>query len=242
MAHLGGSSLMLGDDVGFGKRESMADFAQVLSSMVDAIVVRAKQHQTVEELAKYSTCPVINGLTDQAHPCQALADLYTIREQFGDFSDCRFCWVGDGNNVAQSLAELCAVLGVPMAVATPQGYELPQDFCSELENRFPAWKLDQTHDAHQAAQGANVVYTDVWTSMGQEAERAKRLHDFADFQVNAALMKAARNDAIFMHCLPARRGEEVTDEVMDAPNSVVIQQAANRLHVQKGILVWLLAP
>jgi ornithine carbamoyltransferase len=241
IAHLGGSSLMLGDDAGFGKRESIADFARVLSEMVDVLVIRSKSHATVVEVAKYASCSVINGLTDESHPCQALADIYTMREQFGKLEGLKLAWVGDGNNVVRSLVRCCGHTGVKLAVATPPGYELDAKFVAESKKQFPKLDLVTTHDPVEAVKGANAVYTDVWASMGQEAEQAKRMQDFAAYQVNGKLMSHAPKDAVFMHCLPARRGEEVSDEVMDSPQSVIVAQAANRMHVQKGILVWLLS-
>jgi ornithine carbamoyltransferase len=240
ITHLGGNCLMLGDDAGFGKRESIADFTRVLSEMVDVIVVRSKKHATVEEVARHATCSVINGLTDESHPCQALADLYTMREHFGKLAGLKLAWVGDGNNVARSLVRGCGHTDVTLAVATPKGYELDAAFVADARKRYPKLQLVTTHDPAEAVRGASAIYTDVWASMGQEAERAQRLADFAAYQVNDALMKKAPADAVFMHCLPARRGEEVTDEVIDGPQSVVVAQAANRMHVQKGILVWLL--
>src|SRR5262249_54732360 len=239
MAHLGGSSIMLGDDAGFGKRESVADFTRVLSEMVDVVVVRAKRHATVEEVAKYASCSVINGLTDEAHPCQALADLYTLKEHFGKLEGLKLAWIGDGNNVARSLVRCCGHLGVKISICTPNGYELDNAFVSEARREYPNLDLETTNDPQDAAHSAAAIYTDVWASMGQEAERNKRIKDFADYQVNGKLMALAPRDAVFMHCLPARRGEEVTDEVIDSPQSVVVPQAANRMHVQKGILVWL---
>jgi len=241
MANLGGSSLMLGDDAGFGKRESVADFARVLSQMVDVIVVRARRHETVVEFAQHASCSIINGLTDLAHPCQALADLYTLREHCGKLEGLRLAWVGDGNNVARSLVNGCGHLGVKLAVCTPPGYELDNAFLIDARRHFPSLDVTVTHDPSEAVRGAAAVYTDVWASMGQETERDKRKRDFADHQVNAKLMAQAGKDALFLHCLPAHRGEEVTDDVIDSPQSVVIAQAANRMHVQKGILVWLLA-
>jgi ornithine carbamoyltransferase len=240
MTHLGGGSLVLGDDAGFGKRESIADFTRVLSEMVDVIVVRSKKHQTVVDVAQYASCAVINGLTDLAHPCQALADLYTLKEHFGELKGLKFAWVGDGNNVARSLARGCAKLGVEFAIATPKGYELDDELFAELRTTCPGAKFSATHDAKAAVKGAAAIYTDVWASMGQEAEQNQRKADFAAYQVNGDLMRAAPKDAVFMHCLPARRGEEVSDEVMDSPQSIVVPQAGNRMHVQKGILVWLL--
>jgi ornithine carbamoyltransferase len=241
MAHLGGSSMMLGDDAGFGKRESMADFSRVLSEMVDVVVIRSKKHTTVEEFAKYTSCSVINGLTDLAHPCQALADLYTLQEHCGNLAGLQLAWVGDGNNVARSLVEACGHLGVRISVCTPPGYELEPKFVKDAKQKFPQLELTTTSDPRAAVKGASAVYTDVWASMGQEAEREQRKRDFADYQVNAKLMALSPKDAIFLHCLPAHRGEEVTDDVIDSPQSEVVAQAANRMHVQKGILVWLLA-
>ena len=241
MAHLGGGSILLGDDAGFGKRESIADFTRVLSEMVDAIVVRAKHHTTVEEVARYSQCPVINGLTDLAHPCQALADLFTLREHYGSLAGRKLAWVGDGNNVLRSLVRGCARVGMALSIATPPGYELDDEFLATARKETPQAKLGVSHDPTMAVKDADAVYTDVWASMGQEAERDKRLKDFADYQVNAKLMAKAPNDCVFLHCLPAKRGEEVTDDVIDGTQSLVVPQAANRMHVQKGILVWLLA-
>jgi ornithine carbamoyltransferase len=240
MTHLGGSSIMLGEDVGFGKRESIADFTRVLGEMVDVIVIRSKDHATVEQVARHANCSVINGLTDQSHPCQALADLYTLREHFGKLAGLKLAWVGDGNNVVHSLVRACGHTDVRLAVATPKGYELANNFVADARMRFPNLDLVTTHDPVEAVRGAAAVYTDVWASMGQEAEQDQRRKDFALFQVNGTLMRQAPADAVFMHCLPARRGEEVTDEVIDGPQSVVVAQAANRMHVQKGILVWLL--
>jgi len=240
MTHLGGASMALGDDVGFGKRESLADFTRVLSEMVDVIVMRTKKHQTVADVASYSACSVINGLTDLSHPCQALADLFTLREHVGRLEGVKLAWVGDANNVARSLAMGCALLGVEFVAAAPVGYDFDQPLLEKLKQRAPDSKFSVTRDPIEAVRGAAAVYTDVWASMGQEAEQEKRRKEFADFQVTGKLMAAAGRDAVFMHCLPARRGEEVTDEVMDAPYSIVVEQAANRMHVQKGILAWLL--
>ncbi|MEN0109479.1 MAG: ornithine carbamoyltransferase [Planctomycetota bacterium] len=241
MTHLGGGSLMLGDDAGFGQRETMADFARVLSAMVDVVVIRSKKHATVTGFAEHATCSVINGLTDLAHPCQAIADLYTLRERFGEeLAGRKLAWIGDGNNVARSLALGCAKLGVELALASPAGYEMDAGFVTRVLADNPGAKFTQTTDAREAADGASALYTDVWASMGQEAEAEQRRRDFADFQVNESLFAAARDDAVFMHCLPAKRGEEVTDGVMDHPRSVIVEQAGNRMHAQKGALVWLL--
>lgn len=241
MAHLGGSSLFMGEDVGWGRRESPADFARVLTQYVDIIACRAKSHAKVEELAKYATCPIINGLTDLSHPCQALADLYTLREIDGTLEGKRLAYVGDANNVARSLAVACARLDVEFAIAAPEDYQFDAPFLKRLDvERNGSASAVNTSDPKQAVAGASAVYTDVWASMGQEAEQEKRRSDFAAYQVNESLMQDAPSDAIFLHCLPARRGEEVTDAVMDCENSRVVQQAANRMHVQKAIIAWLL--
>lgn len=241
MAHLGGSSMMLGDDVGFGKRERIDDFVRVLCEYVDVLVMRCKKHETVVEVAKHATCSVINGLTDLEHPCQALADLYTMKCNMPKLQGAKLAWVGDANNVARSLALACGKLGVAFAVASPEGYDFPNDFLAMLKQECPNLELTLTRDPVEAVLGASAVYTDVWASMGQEAEQEQRRKDFASYQVNGRLMAAAPKNALFLHCLPARRGEEVTDEVMDSPNSVIVEQAGNRMHVQKGILAWLLA-
>ncbi len=243
MTHLGGASLFLGSDVGWGKRESAADFSQVLSQYVDVVVCRTTSHSRIEELAKYCKCPVINGLTDTAHPCQALADLFTLCERNGGLKGIRgkrLAYVGDANNVANSLAVCCGKLGVEFAVASPKRYQFDRSFVEKLRKEVPQLELVETTDPKEALKGAIGVYTDVWASMGQEAEHAERVKAFADYQVNEALMKLAPSDAVFLHCLPARRGEEVTDGVIDGPQSAVIQQAGNRLHAQKGLIAWLL--
>jgi ornithine carbamoyltransferase len=240
MIHLGGGTMFLGSDVGFGSRETIADFGRVISQFVDCIVIRAFKHQTVEELAQHCTCPVINGLTDYAHPCQALADLYTLKELVGRLNGHTLAFVGDGNNVARSLAATCGKLGVKFVLACPKGYELKHEYVARLKREIPDADLRVVHDPAEAVKDASAVYTDVWTSMGQEAETEKRLRDFKGYQVSAELMKNAPKHAVFMHCLPAHRGEEVTNEVLDGPQSVVVRQAGNRMHVQKGILAWLL--
>ena len=240
MIHLGGSALFLGDDVGFGHRESIADFGRVLSQYVDVIVVRAKQHETVVELAKYCSCSVINGLTDYAHPCQAMADLFTLHELVGRLEGHTLAWIGDGNNVARSLAVGCGRVGMRFVMATPEAYRFNEDSLEVLKREVPELELVETADPAAAVEDAVAVYTDVWASMGQEDEAQRRRRDFAAYQVNAELMSHTQKGAVFMHCLPARRGEEVTDEVIDGPQSVVVQQAANRMHVQKGILAWML--
>ena len=240
MTHLGGGAMFLGEDVGFGKRESMSDFGRVLGELVDVVVIRAKSHQAVVDLAAHCTCPVINGLTDYAHPCQAMADLYTLRETFGSLEGRTLAWIGDGNNVARSLAMGCGKVGMRFAIAAPVGYELDSSFVQKLASEVPDLEMLQTNDPVEAVADACAVYTDVWASMGQEAEMEQRQKDFAAYQVNGALMAKAPSEALFMHCLPARRGEEVTDEVIDSEASVIVRQAGNRMHAQKGILAWLL--
>jgi len=240
MAHLGGNAMFLGSDVGFGRRESIADFGRVLGEYVDVVVVRANRHQTVAELAEHCSCSVINGLTDLAHPCQAMADLYTIRELVGPLAQRTLAWVGDANNVARSLAVGCGRTGMRLVMATPKKYQFDDETLAWLDREAPDLDLTVTTDPVEAVCDATAVYTDVWASMGQEKERETRRRDFADYQVNAELMSHAQQGTVFMHCLPARRGEEVTDEVIDGPQSVVVQQAANRMHAQKGILAWML--
>lgn len=239
IAHLGGSSIYLGKDVGWGQRESTADFSRIVSQYLDVLVCRSKDHSVQQELARFSTCPVVNGLTDQAHPCQALADLFTLRELYGPLEGKTLAFVGDGNNVARSLAVACAHLGVHFVVASPPPYQLSAEYVQRVKAAFPDAAITRLDDPAKAVASACAVYTDVWTSMGQESERARRREVLAPYQVNAQLMNHAPKDAHFLHCLPAHRGEEVTDEVIDGPASVVVQQAANRLHVQKGILAWL---
>jgi ornithine carbamoyltransferase len=239
MINLGGQSIMLGNDTGFGSRESIADFGRVLSQYVDTIVVRAKKHETATELARYCNCAVINGLTDYAHPCQALADLYTLKELIGSLAGHTLAFIGDANNVSRSLLEGCGLLGMRFVMATPKDYRFDAAYLKQLKKQIPGLDFHVTDDPVEAVRGAVAVYTDVWASMGQEDEAARRRRDFDGYQVNAALMAQAP-DAYFMHCLPAHRGEEVTDEVIDGPQSIVVAEAANRLHVQKGILAWLL--
>lgn len=240
MAQAGGSALFLGPEVGWGKRESPADFAQVLGQYVDVVVCRTSSHSRLVELADNCECPVINGLTDLAHPCQALADLFTLDEIHSPLDGKRLAYVGDANNVARSLAIACGRLGVEFAIASPPDYQLDRPFLEELATNVPDVKIFQTADPREAVRGAIGVYTDVWTSMGQEAETETRKRAFAGYQVNANLMEQAPEGSVFLHCLPAHRGEEVTDEVIDGHYSAVLVQAANRLHVQKGLLAWIL--
>lgn len=240
IAQLGGSSLFLGEDVGWGKRESPSDFTNVLGEFVDAVVCRAKKHDRVEQLAGFNALPVINGLTDLCHPCQALADVMTIGESLGDYTGKHLVFVGDGNNVAHSLALICAMLEMRFTLACPEGYTMDAEWLSRVEAAYPSARIEQLHDPGTAVAEADAIYTDVWTSMGQEAESAARKKAFAAFQLNSDLMAAAPDHARVLHCLPAVRGEEITDEVIDSSQSDVINQAGNRMHAQKGLLVWLL--
>jgi ornithine carbamoyltransferase len=241
IAQLGGTSIFLGGkEVGLGSRESVPDFARTISQYVDAVVLRTFSHETVEAFAQHATCPVINGLSDYYHPCQALADLYTMREVFGDVKGRTLVFVGDGNNVARSVALCCGKLGVRFVLAAPPGYGFDEPFLQAYRRTVPRGELLQNGEPHHAVGQADVIYTDVWTSMGQEAEREQRLAQFAPFQVNAALLAQAPAHARLMHCLPAHRGEEVTSDVLDGERSVVFQQAGNRMHAQKALLQWLL--
>ncbi|MDX2035393.1 MAG: ornithine carbamoyltransferase [Isosphaeraceae bacterium] len=242
MAQLGGSSIFLqGKDVGLGVRESVRDFARVISQYVDMLAVRTFAHSILEELAAHASIPVINALSDSAHPCQAMADLLTVRRVFGRLDDSlSIVFVGDGNNVARSLAVACGLLGPRFTLAAPAAYDFPADFRATFAAAFPGRELRVVHDPTRAAVDADVIYTDVWTSMGQEAESETRRSIFRPYQVDDALFSRANRDAIFLHCLPAHRGEEVTDAVLDGPRSQVVEQAANRMHFQKALLTWLM--
>lgn len=240
MAHLGGSTIYLNQDVGWKGREPIDDFAQVLGRYVDAIVFRGSEPETLELLAQHAQCSVINGLTRDAHPCQALGDLLTIEEFARGTTSGKLAYVGDGNNVARSLAVACAHANIPFVIASPHGYGFEAEFLERLAARFPHVRIESTHDARRAARGASAIYTDVWVSMGDESQRQQRLSDFRGFQVDAELMSLADSRAIFLHCLPARRGEEVTEDVIASPQSAVYAQAENRLHIQKAILRWLI--
>ncbi|MFC5735690.1 ornithine carbamoyltransferase [Cytobacillus gottheilii] len=243
MLQLGGHALYLNSsDLQIGRGESVADTAKVLSSYVDGIMIRTFSHKLIEELAEHATIPVINGLTDLYHPCQALADMLTILEEKGSLKGIKLVYVGDGNNVAHSLLIASAKLGINMTIACPKGYE-PQQTVLQLAKEFAqksGAEIDVNYDVEESVKNADVIYTDVWTSMGQEEENEKRLMIFKDYQVNEELMALAKQDSIFLHCLPAHRGEEVTAAVIDGPNSSVFNQAANRLHVQKALLSELL--
>lgn len=244
MRHLGGDALYLSPaEIGLGKRESIADVARVMSGYVDAVMARVFDHQHVVELAHWCTIPVINGLSDYNHPCQALADVLTIQEKFGSLSGLNVAYVGDGNNVAVSLLHACAKLGANFTIASPEGYtinpkavEVGRQIAAETKTRITLLR-----DPHEAVKGAQVIYTDTWTSMGQEEETHQRELVFPPYQVNAALVAEADPDAIVMHCLPAHRNQEITDEVADGPHSALFPQAHNRMHAQKAILVRLLA-
>lgn len=240
MTHLGGSaSFFTGKDAGLYGRESLPDVARVISGYSDAIVLRTFSQDLVDEFCKWSTCPVINGLSDAYHPCQALTDLFTIREVFGALTDEKLVFVGDGNNVSASLALLTSMLGLPMTLACPAGYELSDEFMSRLNKKCPDSQFIQTNDPVAAVKDANIVYTDVWASMGQEEEEDIRKKAFAGFQVSAELLAQAPADCRFMHDLPAKRGLEVTDDAMESPHSIVFQQAENRMHLAKGLLTWI---
>jgi ornithine carbamoyltransferase len=243
MRHLGGDALYLSpNEIGLGKRESIADIARVLAGYVQAIMARVFDHQHVVELAQWSDVPVINGLSDYNHPCQAMADALTIQEHFGNLKDLRVSFIGDGNNVAVSLMHISVKLGANFVIASPEGYELdsaPVELAKSIASDTGS-TIELLRDPVQAATGADVIYTDTWTSMGQEEESKHREKVFPPYQVNQALVAKANPKAIVMHCLPAHRGQEITDDVADGPHSALFQQAHNRLHAQKAILVRLL--
>ena len=236
MVQLGGHTVYLGtDEIQLGVREATKDIAAVLSRYLDGIVARTFGHRDVELLAKHATVPVINGLSDLHHPCQALSDLYTIWKKKGVLKGIRLAYVGDGNNVLHSLLLGARLVGMHVSVATPKGYEPKPAIVAKASRQ-----VRLSNDPAKAVEEADVVYTDVWTSMGQEKEKALRKKAFQAFRIDQGLMKKAKRGALFMHCLPAHRGEEVTDEVLDGIHSVVFDQAENRLHLQKALLVWLL--
>lgn len=242
MAQLGGHALYLStNDLQIGRGEPISDTAKAMSRYVDGIMIRALRHEDVVELAQNSSVPVINGLTDIEHPCQALADMQTIKEHRGSFEG-KLVFVGDGNNVCNSLLLISAILGLNMTVACPEGYEPDSEIFEKAQQlaKESNTKLDITDDIKKAVNNADVIYTDVWVSMGDEEEHEKRINDFMPFQVNEELMALANNDAIFMHCLPAIRGQETTAGVIDGPQSVVWDQAENRLHAQKAIMYSLM--
>ncbi|MCL4839187.1 MAG: ornithine carbamoyltransferase [Thermoanaerobaculia bacterium] len=243
MLQLGGHGLFLsGRDIQLGRGETISDTAQVLSRYVDGIMARTFAHQDVLDLARFGSVPVINGLTDDLHPCQVVADLLTIREAFGDLEGRKIAYVGDGNNVAHSLMFGAAKAGMNIAIASPAGYRVQEKYLelARADAEAAGTRIEVTEDPREAVRGASAVYTDVWASMGQEEEAAKRLRAFAGYQVDAAMMALAHPDAIFLHCLPCHRGEEVAAEVVDGPQSRVFDEAENRLHAQKAILLWLM--
>ena len=234
MHQLGGHALYIsGPEIGMGQREPIADISRVMSRYVDAVMIRANFHSDILSFAQYADVPVINGLSDLEHPCQAMADMLTILEHRGKLEGCRLCYIGDGNNVCHSLISVCSKLGLEIIVSCPKGYEPAGD------ERRAACKI--VYDPHLAIEGADVVYTDTWTSMGQEEQSRIRLRDFAGFTIDLAMFERAKSDAIFMHCLPAHRGEEVEDEIIECSRSVIFDQAENRLHAQKAIIALCLA-
>jgi ornithine carbamoyltransferase len=242
MRHLGGDALYLSPaEIGLGKRESIADVSRVLSGYVDAIMARVFEHAHILELAEYASVPVINGLSDFNHPCQAMADVLTVYERFQSFEGLKLTYVGDGNNVAVSLLFAAAKLGFNITIATPEDYGLPSEVIKQAQSLDETGvEILQTYDPRDAVRDSNVIYTDTWISMGQEEEKKKREAVFPPFQVNQALLDLASQDAIVLHCLPAHRGQEITDDVADGPNSMIFEQAENRMHAQKAIVMHLL--
>ncbi len=244
MTQMGGHAIYLTKhDINLGERESIKDVSKVLSRFVDCIAIRTYDHETVTELADCSSVPVINALSDYSHPCQALTDLYTINEKKGSLDNIKLVYVGDGNNVARSLAILCAKLNVSFTIASPEKYELSVDFlgkAGEVTKDKNAC-IEQIRDPKEAVRDADVIYTDTWISMGEENEAVIRRNDFKNYQVNDELVSYAKKDVYVMHCLPAHRGEEITDDVIDGKNSIVYDQAENRLHVQKALLKLLIS-
>jgi ornithine carbamoyltransferase len=244
MQQLGGYAFYLSpDEIGLGKREAVKDIAQVLAGYVDAIMARVFKHEHIVELAKYAGIPVINGLSDYNHPCQGMADVMTILEEFGTLKGINVAFVGDGNNVAVSLMHACTKMGANFSIANPAGYDMPENAISMAKDfsTISGSSLHFSNDPYEVVKNAQVIYTDTWVSMGQEAESETRLKIFRPYQVNQELLSTAPKEAIVMHCLPSHRGQEITDEVQDGPQSRVFAEAHNRLHAQKGILACLLA-
>jgi len=240
MFQLGGHALYLSPaDIGIGKRESTKDIARVLSRYNNGIMARLFSHDDMEELGEYATVPVINGLTDYNHPCQVMADIFTVLEHRGHLKELKVAFVGDGNNVANSWINLAARIPMHFVLASPSGYP-PSDVALQNANDAGISTVEVSHDPAEAVGDADVIYTDVWTSMGQEEEQKQRQKDFLPFQVNAELLGHAKEDCLVMHCLPAHRGEEITDEVLDGPHSIVFDEAENRMHIQKAIMVRLM--
>ena len=243
MRHMGGDALYISPaEIGLGQRESIHDVSKVLSGYVEVVMARVFAHQHVLDLAKYASIPVINGLSDYNHPCQGMADALTIYEKFGNLKDLNVTFVGDGNNVAGSLMHICSKLGANFTIANPEGYDITAKAVEDAKTfaKVSGSKLNFVRDPHEAVRNAHVIYTDTWTSMGQEEETEKRKKVFPPYQVNTALVDEADKDVIVMHCLPAHRNQELTDEVADGPHSVIFPQAHNRLHAQKAVLYKLL--
>ena len=241
MTQLGGNGLLLrNEEVGLGTREPLKDIARVLSGMCDGVMARTFEHEKVTELAAYSTVPVINGLTDFSHPCQAMADLMTIEERFGKLAGLTLAFIGDGNNVARSLAVACGKFGMKFILASPTGYQLAAEEIDRIRRQVPGVELHLTTDPGEAVRQADVLCTDTWISMGQESEKAKRVQDFAGFQVDEKLLAIAPKHAVVLHCLPAYRGMEISAVALEGPQSLVFAEAENRLHFQKGLLAVLM--
>ncbi|MDO4204558.1 MAG: ornithine carbamoyltransferase [Selenomonadaceae bacterium] len=239
MYQLGGQALFLSkNDLQIGRGEPIRDTARVLSRYLDGIMIRTFKHSTLEELAEYASVPVINALTDLLHPCQVLADLLTIKEHIGQYKGKKLAYIGDGNNMAHSLLYGCAKVGMDVAIASPQGYKPDETVVKNAlaDAAVSGATVTITDDVHEAAKGADVLYTDVWTSMGEEAEREQRLKDLAGYQINAQLLGEANEGCIVMHCLPAHRGEEITEDVLEAQADVIFDEAENRLHAQKAVM------
>jgi ornithine carbamoyltransferase len=241
VGHCGGSAVFMTQrELGLGERESVKDFARVASQYLDVLAARTFSHERILELAEHSSCPVINALSDREHPCQILADLCAIQQEFGTLSGKRIVFVGDGNNVALSLAHAAVLSDIEFVLSAPEGFSFRGDVLEECRRANPKARIEFESDPRRAVAGAHVVYTDVWASMGQENEAEQRRQHFLSYQVNGDLMRRARPDARFMHCLPAHRGEEVTDEVIDSPQSLIVEQAGYRLHAQKALILSLL--
>jgi ornithine carbamoyltransferase len=242
MTQLGGNGLLLRDEeVGLNKREPVEDVARVLSSMCDGIMARTFEHEKITGLAKHATVPVINGLTDYSHPCQAMADIMTLQEHFGmDLKGRTLAYIGDGNNVARSLSVACGKFGLRFILGSPPSYELPREDVDRIMSQVPEMDFEVINNPEDAVHEADAIYTDTWVSMGQEAEKAKRIRDFKGYQIDEALMKRAPDHAVVLHCLPAYRGLEISAEVMEGKQSLIFPQAENRLHFQKGLLAVLL--
>ena len=241
MINLGGSGVFLScKEAGLDGREELADVAQVLSGYSDVVVLRTFSQSLIDDFAEISSCPVINGLSDDRHPCQALTDLFTIQEHFGEIKNKHLVYVGDGNNMAASLVKVSAMMNLQVTVCTPEGYEMQEAVLAEITQQHPNANIFTTTNPQEAVSNADVIYTDVWASMGQEAEATARKKIFQPYQIDGKLMSAAPAGCQFMHCLPAHRGEEVTADVIDGKNSIVFPQAENRMHLARGLFGWLL--